>query len=262
MHFWRRRWLRTLPAYFFILTLLLAVRFIHSNLPPSYPKYYLFIHNIFVAPDFFTESWSLSVEEWFYIFFPLLLFFAGKKNILLAGVAVIVLSTTARFFIETNSYAEWNIYVRKVILVRFDSIAFGVLGAYAYKYGYWKHKQVLLFAGILLLIIPSINHFIAGHNWFEKYWRITFESIGTLFMLPYLSGIKTGKGAMYKLITYISVVSYSIYLVNYSTFNEWISPDIAGVNHILKLILFLAWAFIASYLLHITIEKPFMRMRK
>ena len=45
-------------------------------------------------------------------------------------------------------------------------------------------------------------------------------------MLPYLSNLKTGKGFMYKPITYISLISYSMYLLNFSIVREWIIKKI------------------------------------
>lgn len=75
--FWVKRWLRTLPNYFFALTLLcvLAVYFplvFKSEHEKSVFPYYVFSQNLTAGGLlFFPESWSLSVEEWFYITFPL-----------------------------------------------------------------------------------------------------------------------------------------------------------------------------------------------
>ena len=74
--FWKRRWLRTLPNYFLILILNVLIAFIIGlSLPKSVLLYTLFLQNFVVDhPDFFTEAWSLSVEEFAYLLLPFILF--------------------------------------------------------------------------------------------------------------------------------------------------------------------------------------------
>ena len=57
-------------------------------------------------------------------------------------------------------------------------------------------------------------------------FSFTLISTGTLFMLPYLSELKTGNGLLYKPITYISLISYSMYLLNLSIVQRWIISNI------------------------------------
>src|SRR5258705_3159660 len=73
--FWRRRWFRTLPNYYLFLLLHLAWRSWVLGFPDvigTYWKYFLFLQNFHHAPSlFFPETWSLAVEEWFYLLFAL-----------------------------------------------------------------------------------------------------------------------------------------------------------------------------------------------
>lgn len=72
--FWVRRLLRILPLY---LTLYF-IYLVFYNLflyPVKFDFSYLFfLQNLKTAPRFFGESWSLSIEEWFYLLVPLLIF--------------------------------------------------------------------------------------------------------------------------------------------------------------------------------------------
>ncbi|MBK9045677.1 MAG: acyltransferase [Bacteroidetes bacterium] len=76
-NFWIRRWFRTLPAYY--LVLLLNVIFVYTGIiKEDFSQFnwkFLFFLQNFSQPfvGFFWESWSLSIEEWFYIFFPVIL---------------------------------------------------------------------------------------------------------------------------------------------------------------------------------------------
>ena len=72
LNFWKRRWYRTLPNYFLILSSLLLLSIPEIDFANF--KYFIFLQNLYspISP-FFTESWSLSIEEWFYLTAPLLI---------------------------------------------------------------------------------------------------------------------------------------------------------------------------------------------
>lgn len=72
--FWRRRWLRTIPAYlvFFLLNLGF-MRSVGIEIQVDW-RYFIYLQNLnWPHPEFFPEAWSLAVEEWFYLLTPLLL---------------------------------------------------------------------------------------------------------------------------------------------------------------------------------------------
>ena len=78
--FWKRRWLRTLPNYFLIFLInVLIFLILGKNLPENTGLFIPFLQNIFRQhPDFFTEAWSLSIEEYAYLLLPLILFLSFK----------------------------------------------------------------------------------------------------------------------------------------------------------------------------------------
>jgi peptidoglycan/LPS O-acetylase OafA/YrhL len=82
--FWYRRWMRTLPAYYATLAIIVAIDYLHLH-PREQPltnlwSYVLFLQTYANDPDAlrFTWSWSLCIEEWFYVLFPLYVW-AGRK---------------------------------------------------------------------------------------------------------------------------------------------------------------------------------------
>jgi len=99
--FWSARWFRTLPPYLAALGLFaLAEPRFHNN--PIHPYYLIFLQN-YLGLTGFGPSWSLCVEEHFYLALPLLGFlalkFAGRKNLLwllpLAALVPQILRTAA-----------------------------------------------------------------------------------------------------------------------------------------------------------------------
>jgi len=69
--FWKRRWFRTLPNYYLILgvnVILVSNGIIKGDIEQFNWKFLFFLQNFnSYFTDFFWESWSLTIEEWFYI---------------------------------------------------------------------------------------------------------------------------------------------------------------------------------------------------
>jgi len=72
--FWSARWLRTLPPYLAALALF-ALTQLHFHNNVIHPYYLLFLQN-YLGVDGFGPSWSLCVEEHFYLALPLIGFLA------------------------------------------------------------------------------------------------------------------------------------------------------------------------------------------
>jgi peptidoglycan/LPS O-acetylase OafA/YrhL len=69
--FWRARWWRTLPPYAAAILFYIAIRPFCTQLPPLYPYYAVFLQN-YLGVIGFGPSWSLCVEEHFYLCLPIL----------------------------------------------------------------------------------------------------------------------------------------------------------------------------------------------
>ena len=84
LNFWIRRWMRTIPAYYFVLLILVLFQFLFTKDIGHFDfRYFIFSQNLYQPhPLFFPEAWSLSIEEWFYLLFPILtyLLFSSLKN--------------------------------------------------------------------------------------------------------------------------------------------------------------------------------------
>jgi peptidoglycan/LPS O-acetylase OafA/YrhL len=78
--FWVRRWFRTLPNYFFVFTVLFVAHSVLGETPAHALRYLSFTQYLASPPPaFFGESWSLAIEEWFYLLVPIPLYVAATR---------------------------------------------------------------------------------------------------------------------------------------------------------------------------------------
>lgn len=189
INFWFKRWFRTLPAYLFVLSIIIflsTVSISNFDIHKTF-SYYFFIQS-FLYHDgyFFPEAWSLAIEEWFYLLFPLLLLVVGfakrvpfKTRILIVILFFILGSIFLReyFFLFRQklifSQREWDMNFRSVTIFRLDSIGFGILIAFIKKYYIsvyqFLNKFIFAFIGFAILIFLRFYQLLnddCNNSWF------------------------------------------------------------------------------------------------
>jgi peptidoglycan/LPS O-acetylase OafA/YrhL len=141
--FWTRRVARIFPvAYLLVLSygLALAVR-AHFDLPQMdhfllrnqiSPWYYaLFLQSIPIAthaggPLWIGITWSLAIEEQFYLLFPFLVYFLSRRAVTLVALGAILIAPVVRAIL-TEQYDWFTAYV--MLPGRMDALMYGVLAA-------------------------------------------------------------------------------------------------------------------------------------
>jgi peptidoglycan/LPS O-acetylase OafA/YrhL len=282
--FWIRRWFRTLPNYYLILTFnIVFVYFgiIKEDFSQFNWKFFLFLQN-FSQPyyDFFWESWSLSIEEWFYMLFPLVLgvnylilklLKVSKKIIFLSSI-IIFLSVPflLRFFIASKFEVDnfWlGVKVYKVVIYRLDGIAFGLLAAFIkfFHPNFWfKWRNLSFVIGIVLCYTILYSEWLPN-DFSTKVYKITFQSLGCFLLLPKFDSMKSAPILLRKIITHISLISYSMYLINLALVAEVIQTNFPPNGPLSAWMLYFIYWFIvitASTLIYKYFEKPIMDLRE
>jgi peptidoglycan/LPS O-acetylase OafA/YrhL len=283
LYFWIRRWFRTLPNYFLILVLLI---FISVDLKGFDNNYFFFTQNLFASvPFFFPESWSLCVEEWFYFIFPLTLFlfvlFTKRKNrsFLILTTIFIIFPLLLRLIecFDAGISGSIKVFMNHIVIFRLDSLMYGVFGAYISFYfkAFWNKYSVLFFIlGLIILFLYLIKKIFAYKfsMLFELAFNLNVESIAILFILPFLSSLKSLRfNALNKLVSYISKISYSMYLVHYSLVFYIILPVVIKLlylNHfrfevscLFTYLLYWILTISISTVIYYFYEKPIMNIR-
>ena len=131
--FLMRRWMRTIPPFTFALIVIAVLS--GQLLTADFSRYLFYVQNFFGQHnhnDFFPVAWSLSIEEWFYVIFPAVVVLgarwgrrAGSRFEVAIAVGFIAVITLARTLLGND--AEWGAAVRRVVVFRVDSIAYGFL---------------------------------------------------------------------------------------------------------------------------------------
>ncbi|WP_298556199.1 acyltransferase [uncultured Algibacter sp.] len=286
-YFWMRRWFRTLPNYFLILSLnILALYVLKGKIINEVITYFGFLQNFNSPhPNFFTEAWSLSIEEYAYIIGPLLLFIlvsyfkkTSKNQLFLITVlGIIILVTCLRFNFHLSnkiqSMHEWSQEIRKVVIYRIDSIYYGFLAAFLiYNFNSFVKQFERRFFWIGLVLFLGIHILIFGFDLQPEHATLFFNifylpllSISLLLLFPVF--VNWDQSNRFKSqITQISILSYGLYLVNYSlillTMQHFINIEVQSV--FIKIILLAVYwlsSFALAFLLYRFFEKPMTDLR-
>jgi peptidoglycan/LPS O-acetylase OafA/YrhL len=137
--FWCRRWFRTLPVYWLLLTYA-------SLLSGTWDRgAYIFLQNFhFAKAQVLIVAWSLVLEEWFYLSYPLLMHFTDRlaplrrlvrreHTLLAICLALILACHTARLAaIHYWAMSVGNLQVNPFL--RMDCCAYGLLAAWVCQY--------------------------------------------------------------------------------------------------------------------------------
>ena len=125
--FFQRRWLRTLPAYYAVLGLTFLQALWQSRLDWADVSYVVFLQTyVFESCPFFAVSWSLCVEEHFYLLIAPIALWIGKSNPRGIFIFLIIL-TLPQLFRIAGFYGNLQ-----QSHVRLDQCAAGVALAFAH----------------------------------------------------------------------------------------------------------------------------------
>ncbi|MGJ7484793.1 acyltransferase family protein [Variovorax sp. LT2P21] len=274
--FWVRRWYRTVPNYLFFLVVALFFHAYFGGLPTArhLAAHLVFMQNMMSGDNaFYGVSWSLAVEEWFYLTFPLVILAftaAGlhKRAAFVATTVVfIVVPAALRELVLMHSPAE---SVRLMTLPRLDAIFYGVGAAFlvARRPMGGSARLACMLVGSVLSLTLFVLHALDMDG--VGVYRATFLLAPTSFalMLPWLQrlAVPTGRLVFVRAsITNLSLWSYSIYLshipvlfVVYALFG---SSRVSTAVNVLSKLVGLAACLILSRFIFLHFEKRLTDMR-
>jgi len=226
INFWSRRWWRTLPNYYLFLVVMIIF---HYFLKPPVPKFstitdfFWFGQNLLSRNQgFYSVSWSLCIEEWFYLLFPFFLLVFSKlgcgiKTSFIATLIIFLLSSVVIRYYLVKADAD---HIRMITLARLDSICFGVLVAFISSVVTvtLKIRRVVFAIGaaiLLTLFVAIVCLGISFSQLSKNQYLLFLIPLSLSLLLPLASVLASPVGRYQGLavsVERLSLWSYSIYL--------------------------------------------------
>lgn len=271
--FWVRRWYRTLPSYLATVALYgAALAFPHHASTDGFPWLYLVFAQTYALgrPDVFGHSWTLAVEEHFYVVLPLIVAACARagwrRPCSIAGVVCVLGAALAAWRIVSKSA---GVDVNEALThLRADGLVVGVALAAAAREGGDAFPAVRRHvgaarAGAALAVGAACALDLAGWPAAQAGIAVAFGAVVALAASdPALARL----GATRPVAT-VARLSYAIYLVHqlaqpalrHLLFGGAIDGAREAALHVI-LTLLLTGA--AAWVLHATVERPFLRLRE
>jgi len=281
-NFYARRALRIWPAYYAILLLIFVLVTIFPNLDSFYtdvkawPYYATYTQNLFShfqRSVFLGPTWSLAVEEQYYLFWAPVVFLCRRKSLrnILLGMIVFSLCFRAVSFFRGASLD----FVHDFTLCRLEPLAAGGLAALWLRSGKcnlpnWNRL------GLIALIVGVVGVFLALINWgFETriysypFLAAAFAGMLALSLTANPTTTLMGRALTQRWLVYTGRISYGVYLIHVPIFicvslaarRFWGTPHYSSVRQVLMVCVAFAAVYAVASISWFCFERPILRLK-
>lgn len=295
--FYVHRALRIVPLYYFLLLMYTTV--LPLVLPadnPYIPKpwirepvwYWTFLSNFFMFnlgkfPDeVMSVSWSLAVEEQFYLVWPLVVLLCSRRRLLQCCLVIIGSAVVTRLslFLLGANFMQMFVYT----FARMDSLAVGALVAWIWTsppglFWYQRWRRTITTSATLALAVcylwdAASYYFFSGSPSFRITSIILFTALSLLYGTAILHLLLNPDGAAARALStrffrIAGLFSFAMYLtndtINHTLIAFGISPnDLAGGGVIGQIIYYLICyplTFAVGWVSYHGLEKHFLKLK-
>jgi len=306
--FYTRRFFRIFPLYYFYLLLVIVVATIFISISYKakamqgvldqirYAVLYVYnfysAHQSFESSPFLDHLWSLSVEEQFYIVWPLLIFLVNEKalkKLFLAGIVAGPAFRLLIFLIYQSGYIESlrdpvSLAVYPLPFSHVDAFA---LGAYISRFSIPNARKQLAYLSIGVPLLGFITQFAANGR-FESLLTLGYQDalpdayqfIWAYTLLDYWFAVLIYCVAHEKLfirvldwppLQYLGRISYGLYIYHFAVVYQFPVAWFMGLvrrfglseEYVPFYILILSFAgtVTVASLSYYVLEKPFLKLK-
>ena len=261
--FYLRRIYRIFPAYYFyIACIVLASSIGIVDLLPG---------DVFHASTYtmnyhhdrawaLNHTWSLAVEEQFYLLWPLALLALGVRRAIICAILFTLLAPLIRATMWYGMDANVSAMTREFQAVG-DALAAGCLLAVVYYRGWslpgWFRSTGFVVIPLSLFVLPAILYKLDPGLYYV--FGQSYVNIAAAFIV--WRCVSVNRGPAYRVLNYppmvwLGTLSYSLYLWQEPFLNSWSTAWFASwpVNLVL--------AFVCAVTTHYLIERPFLGLKE
>lgn len=271
-NFYIRRAIRIIPVYYFVVTCVSAYYVLiagRTELAELVPYYYLFLSNFLVSDiPTLSPTWSLSVEEQFYLVWPLLLLLTPPRFLLPVGLVLVAVNVLGVVGLLGLKAFAWGPLWIGLPNATYAPLILGALLAYLLNRedGYTALARLLgarwtalAGAGVLLLMMEFFPTDLRGFPNLAIHLTMT-AILAALVIREDSIGHRVLQNAA---VVRVGAVSYGIYLYHL------LALDVATrtlrvldmSDDFLRMILFWTLAYVVAEISFRTLEAYFQRFR-
>ena len=271
-NFYARRVLRIWPLYYCLLALMFVVLprvsaaqgvtiFAKSSPWWAYP---LFMQNFLLplstdAAGPLGVTWSLAIEEQFYLVWPIIVRFLSRRQVAILAIAEVAASPVLRYFLASH-----HIHIYANFFCRLDGLMLGAfLAALVRSKDFVRERYIGLALAVLAVATPlAVIMDLRQAEWIV----FTFTSLAA-GAIVYLAMFWRRKWFQWLLanrfLLFTGTISYGLFLLHKIAFA---GVDGLHVNYARHPLVTLGVILIGSYVLAITswnvLEQPFLRLKR
>jgi peptidoglycan/LPS O-acetylase OafA/YrhL len=269
-NFYVRRCLRIWPLYYsLIFFMFVVVRFLnrsefHNVVRTSSPwwAFPLFLQNFLLpvstdAAGPLGVTWSLAIEEQFYLIWPLIVQFCSANQLRRICIAVMCVSPVLRYYL---SLRHINLYVN--VFCRLDGLMAGALIALLVRSDNFDPSKLLKQAWVLLMIAAPLAFVTEA---FDARWIVfsfTALASASFVYVSWFSEQKWLQSVMTnRVLIYTGTISYGLYLLHKIPFGMVQAAHLDRRPYLPLPIIFVA-SFALAALSWNLLEKPFLNLKR
>lgn len=274
-HFYLRRSLRIFPLYYLFLVVYYFLFPLVKQVPydpfSMQAVYWIYMQDFALTFNWSSEGpthfWSLAIEEHFYLFWPLLVYYLDNKKITYIISGIIITSLITRGLLISNNY-EYRFFT----FSRIDELAMGALLAILEAKGKLKQVKQNKQRFLLLFILSAIPLLLfwqdltgeSGNSFFKltRFLIIGFAYFSFIgFIITASRSLYINRALRSLPLLYTGKVSYGLYVYHPICF--WLTKQVVKTgNHGLDMIVCFTSTYIVASCSYYLFEKRFLNLKK
>jgi peptidoglycan/LPS O-acetylase OafA/YrhL len=233
-NFYARRSLRVWPLYYLVLFLVFVVAplfkpAMRPTVVAIWPAFVFYVQNIVyhdIYPFGLGATWSMAVEEQFYMTWPLLVFLLRRRALAIVSVCIVVVSTSVR--IASYFHGAPPSFPHMFTFARLDGIAFGCLSALWLRsptctLARWRARAYqFLGIGVAGTILARILMHRSSSIVSYTFMDMAFTGLLGLTLISDPRSSLLGRSLSAGWLRYVGKISYGLYLWHLPLFILWV----------------------------------------